>query len=435
MEMADALTTEFGDKTVDELILNYQNQRLNLQPGFQRRSVWSISDRRRLIESILQMHPIPGIFLYQRHEHGNIIYDVIDGKQRLETLLMFTRQRGFGGLSFEVHIDGRSGPEKIGWKQLQRKYPEKASMLRAFKIQTIELRGDLSDIVDVFVKINSTGKPLTSGEKRHARFYNSPFLKAAEKLTNRYRDFLLHSKILSEVQLSRMKGTELFSELLMSIHHKGIINKKVALDLAIGNEKITSTQIIRISDEFVSTLNTLKNIIPELRTLRLHNSAEFYTLFMLVWEMREQKMILTDVKSRKLALGFLTQLSNGVDELQIKLRKAKPADPGDQLFADYLLTVQGNTDSAPIRQRRAELLRGLVFPLFEKKDEQRLFSSEQRRLLWHSADARSCAKCSRGLRWDEITVDHVFAHSKGGKTSLDNAQILCHSCNSSKGKK
>jgi 5-methylcytosine-specific restriction endonuclease McrA len=37
------------------------------------------------------------------------------------------------------------------------------------------------------------------------------------------------------------------------------------------------------------------------------------------------------------------------------------------------------------------------------------------------------------LRWGDFHVDHKKAHSHGGKTILENAQLLCPKCNRSKG--
>jgi len=45
----------------------------------------------------------------------------------------------------------------------------------------------------------------------------------------------------------------------------------------------------------------------------------------------------------------------------------------------------------------------------------------------------------RGCGYDNpfgfgLAADHIVPHAKGGKTTLDNAQTLCHSCNGAKGK-
>ncbi len=286
---------------------------------------------------------------------------------------------------------------------------------------------------DLFVRINSTGKPLTSGEKRHARFYNSLFLKEAERLVGRFRKYFLKQRILSEAQIGRMKGTELLAELLMSIHQGGVINKKTSLDKAIGNEAINRNTLARISRECISTLNTLRRMFPEIKSTRFHNLVDFYSLFLVVWEMRSQNFVLADRKRNRIADGLVRRLSTGVDELREQLKKAISAKPQQRLYADYLITVQGSTDTAVNRQRRGELLKGVLWSLLERKDDKRMFSGEQRRILWNTDEKKTCRKCKKQLSWEDFTVDHVRAWIKGGRTTLKNAQPMCQRCNSGKG--
>jgi hypothetical protein len=423
----------FGEHTINQLSLMFRSKQIKLDPGFQRHSVWTASDRRRLVQSIVSSYPVPSIFFYKRSHKGKLVYDVIDGKQRLETIFMFTRQGRFKRDSFEVKLDLGDGLERYDWREICQGYPETRSSFDSYRLQTVEVTGDLAQIIDLFVRINSTGKRLTSGEKRHARFYRSPFLKEAERLVSKFHRYLLHSHILSPAQIDRMKGTELFSELLMSLHNGAPINKKTALDRAIGNESINGNTLSRLSREFISTVNLIKKMFPDLKETRFHNSAEFYTLFLLVWEMDRDKFVLKDGRRNKIAFELLRKLSTGVDQLRNQLREAKPARPAQRLFSDYLLTVQGDTDSSANRERRRELLRGLLFSLYERKDEKRGFSSEQRRIIWNSDANRLCRKCRKPLSWRDYTVDHILAHAKGGKTSLKNAQPMHKRCNSSKG--
>ena len=315
-EVPIELDTNFSEKTIDDLNMWIKSRRVNLEPGFQRKSVWTITDRRRLIQSIISKYPVPSIFLYRRNERGKVVYDVIDGKQRLETIFMFTGQGRFKNDGFDVKLDLGDGEEWYNWKDICRYHPNIRHAFETYQIQTVEVTGRLLQIVDLFVRINSTGKSLTSGEKRHARFYDNRFLKEAEHLVTKNYLYLGKQKILSKAQIDRMKGTELFAELLMSIHRGDIINKKTALDKAIGNEKINGNTLSRLSREFTATFNTLKRMLPELRETRLHNTADYYSLFMIVWEMRNQKFILTDRKRNQLAERLLRRLSKGVDELR-----------------------------------------------------------------------------------------------------------------------
>jgi hypothetical protein len=428
-----AIQSDFGERTINEMMLMFRSGQINLEPGFQRKSVWGGVDRKRLIQSIVSNYPVPCIFLYKREHKGRLIYDVIDGKQRMETIFMFMRLGRFKRDAFDVKLELGDGLESYGWKDICHDHHATRSAFLGYKISTVEVTGDLSQIIDLFCRINSTGKRLTSGEKRHARFYDSAFLAEAQWLVDRYEWYFLDYGILSRSQLDRMKGTELVSELLMSIHNGGIINKKTSLDRAIGNESINGNTLNSLSREFVGTLNLVKKMFPNIHQTRFSNTVDFYSLFMLVWEMRDKGFILADRKLNNIAERLLRKLSNGVDELRAMMKTGRPPKQIHPLYRDYLLTVQGDTDSAATRNRRAELLRTLLASLFEFKDDLRIFTPEQRRLIWNTEEKRVCRICKKPLHWDDFTVDHIVAWIKGGKTEIKNAQMAHRSCNSKKG--
>lgn len=170
--------------TIQSIIHLYENDQLNLEPGFQRSSVWIERDRDKLIDSILRNYPLPSIFFYRRDEDGDLIYDVIDGKQRIESVLMFMGiVRGRFWTKSRLPDDEK--PDWIDWAKIKKK--GRQSLITGYKLQTIEVTGDLADIIDLFVRINSTGKALTSAEKQHAKYYNSAFLKKAGQMAKSMR--------------------------------------------------------------------------------------------------------------------------------------------------------------------------------------------------------------------------------------------------------
>lgn len=433
--MEEKLTTSFGTITVDQLCLMHRDKQINLSPGFQRNTVWTVSDRQRLVESILNGYPLPSIFLYKRQEEGTArsIHDVIDGKQRIETLFMFMGQPGFIKSRFEVRLDLGEGLQSWSWATIQKKHPQLANNLLNFILQRVEVSGGFARIVDLFVRINSTGKKLTSGEKRHARFYKSAFLCQAEKLTNKHQTYLLENKILTKGQLDRMKGHELMAELLMSIQKGGPINKKTALDKAIGNESINAKALQKSVLELNRTVALIKRMFPKLKETRFSNISDFYTLFMVLWELDREDFILNNKAKNDLAFDLLRLLSNGVGSLYEETRKAQPMKEVNSLFQTYLMTVRGSTDSLASRERRASIVHEVLRPIFERKDENRVFSLEQRRLIWNSETKVVCSKCKKPINWNDLSIDHVIAHSRGGKTLLKNAQPMHKRCNSSKG--
>ncbi|MBP7050903.1 MAG: DUF262 domain-containing protein [Phycisphaerae bacterium] len=432
---AHSLDFDYGDKTIQEFVLLYNNGQLNLEPGFQRDSVWTLSDRKKLIESLLQNYPVPSVFLYRRDDNGNLRYDVIDGKQRLETVLMFQgagrfRRQRFGA---KLRLGPNEATEDWDWQRLQKRgYGHR---LMGYKFQTVEITGELADIVNLFVRINSTGKRLTGAEKRHARFFHSEFLRHAGKLAEKKCSFFRENHILSAGQISRMKHVELVCELMASIQARGLINKKKALDGIIGGQSVDPRRLRKAVQETIRVLNLVKRMFPDIRTTRFANSADFYSLFVLVSEMDQEGCILSDTKRNRQAQRLLVWLSNGVGIVRQQQRTVEGATEDQRLFADYLLTIQGDTDSLATRQRRAEILKRIFGGLFQKKDEHRGFTIEQRRLLWHSDDRKRCPRCHKPLSWSNFTIDHIKPHALGGRSTLSNASLMCRSCNSRKGKR
>jgi hypothetical protein len=429
-------TAMIAHKTATKSILDlcnlYRGGNLNLKPGFQRQSVWKEPDRKKLIDSILRNYPLPAIFFYRRIDQGKLVFDVIDGKQRLESILMFTGLMR-GRFWIRSQIPGTEDIDWIDWKTLQKK--GLANSINGYEIPVIEVDGQFGDIVDVFVRINSTGKPLTSQEKRSAKYYNTPFLQSASRLAKQYEPYFLASGILSPAQITRMKHIELISELMLSLIQKDVLNKKTALDHVMASTSFDGRQLAKALQLTKSTLNRMKRMFPKIGGTRLAKLTDFYSLAVLIGKFDQEGLILTDKKRNVSAWELLKAFSNGVDEVRELQRKAQGAKPDQELYRDYLLTVSQMTDDVSQRRKREEILRGILQSVFEKKDSQRGFSTEQRRIIWNTANAPVCTHngCRKVLTWENFTIDHIKAHSIGGRSNRRNAQLMCREHNSSKG--
>ena len=66
MNDSKSITHKPGTKSIFDLRNLYERNHLNLEPGFQRDSVWKPRDRSFLIDTILRNYPLPAIFLYKR---------------------------------------------------------------------------------------------------------------------------------------------------------------------------------------------------------------------------------------------------------------------------------------------------------------------------------------------------------------------------------
>ena len=417
-------------KLIMELVSHYKQGALNLEPGFQRDSVWKERDRAHLINSILGNYPLPAIFLYRREDGGQLIYDVIDGKQRLESIFKFMGVLR-GRFRAKVKLPGADKEEMIDWPRLSRKRLQ--HLVTGYAIPTIEVDGEFTDIVDVFVRINSTGKALTPQEKRHAKYYDSAFLKEAHRVARRFVKSFAKMNILSASDISRMKHLELVAEIMLSMHQGDVLNKKTALDRIMSSGSLDGRSIKKASRLTLSAISRVFRMFPKLSATRFCRVTDFYTLVILIGKFQQERFILTDRRRNRLAWDLLVAFGAKVDKMREKQRNLENVRPGEEVYRAYLMTVSQMTDDISQRRKREEILRGILGSLFATKDAQRGFTAEQRRILWNTATNRKCKGCGKNLNWTDFTIDHIDPHSKGGRSRLENAALMCRRCNSTKG--
>lgn len=433
-ESSPSLRCRVQEHRVSTLVHMLEVGQLNLTPEFQRKSVWSEGDRRKLIHTVLQGWPMPAIFLRRRREDGRDHFDVLDGKQRLESIFMFIGARGFGRQSFEVKWspDSEQKPEVWDWATIRRRVGEAAVM--GYSIPVIEVECDsLASVVDLFVRINSTGKPLTRSEKTNAKYYRSGLLKACALIAKRQHRLLAKHGVMKDSHVARMKDVEFITELMVSMHRGEPINKKDALDRVLAAGGIDGRSLKKLSGECLAALKASFRVLPDLETTRFRNHSDFYSLVLAIWSLARRGLIVKDQTSSRRAGALLRRLSSEVDAAVESRRRPNQTATANEVGLRYLSAVERSSDNAVQRGQRHEVIVGLLEGLFGKKDERRMFSAEQRRLLWQSDESRRCRTCARALDWSSFQVDHVVAHARGGRTSLRNAQLLCGSCNAKKG--
>lgn len=144
--------------------LKNRNQ-LDLDPPYQRRSVWSERYRTDFVTTVLLNYPCPAIFLYEQiSADGSFIYKVVDGKQRLSTLFSFVR--GEFPVADDYPAESVRGKFFTDFDDKM-----KLSVWRySFAVEFIEQENE-SLVNDIFNRINKNVARLSPQELRHAKFY------------------------------------------------------------------------------------------------------------------------------------------------------------------------------------------------------------------------------------------------------------------------
>ena len=93
--------------------------------------------------------------------------------------------------------------------------------------------------------------------------------------------------------------------------------------------------------------------------------------------------------------------------------------------------------SALMKDQEVQKKQGIydyVFTGDESKLNLRQFGSSDRETAYERQSG-ICAKCGKHFEIDEMEADHITPWSEGGKTTIDNLQMLCKHCNRTKSNK
>ena len=424
--------------TIRKMVGWYERGLLNLEPEFQRKSVWKVAQRSKLMNSILHGYPLPNVAIHKRYDEKLrcVRYDVIDGKQRLESILLFLGYlRGEDSRFEAAFTDWRDGKEytvKQTWRDL---CPRNQRQIMDFEIPALWIKGELSEIREVFVRINSTGKALTSQEVRKAKYFSSEFLHHMTILAGQLKRNFISMGVLSNGEILRMKDVEFCSELVLSVLHGAVLDKKRTLDQSMTPGFVDMRKLPRAIRDVKATVKYLFKLLPDIRATRFKKLADFYTLVVLFSRYLREGKALHDPRAEREARYLLEKFGILADKAYKSISEFDRDAVIDSNALAYVQTVREGGDAASHRREREKIVEGVLKDVFDQKDRHRTFTEIQRRIIWANAKRKKCYKCGRELKWTNFQIDHVYPYSKGGKTTIENSAIICRHCNSRKGAK
>lgn len=190
-------------------IINLEKQgELDLNPWYQRRSVWNDSQKSYLINTLFERKPIPTI--YVRHtidlEKEKSMKEVVDGQQRIRAILGYCHNE-FSSLNSE--IGKRVKFEHLTSAQKQR------FLMTPLPIGYLQGASD-ADVIDIFARINSVAKSLNAQEKRNAK-YSGLFKQFCVSKSTERLAFFRQYRIFSANDFSRMNEVQFMADLIINL--------------------------------------------------------------------------------------------------------------------------------------------------------------------------------------------------------------------------
>jgi hypothetical protein len=321
-----------------------------IDDSFQRKFVWSLKDQVSLIETILMGYPIPEIYLWQNDtdaETGNTIYSVVDGQQRIKSVLRYInndfklekksledKKASYAGKHFD-ELDNEL--KKRIWK-----YP--------FSVRFITDEITNEQIIKIFLRLNRTNITLNPQELRNAEF-NGEFIKLSAQIAE--LPFWSNYAIFTDNDIRRMIDIQFISTLLIFLR-KGI------------EEETSQTALNNVYDQFnenypeaTDDKNNIENAIKLLEKLAkghvylaeaFKSKTHLYTLFLLTYYLLSQPKVDTADVGKKLEEWFRHYANETTFRGKLK----------QTLLVEYGTLTREGVQKKLNRHRRFEILKSYI---------------------------------------------------------------------------
>ena len=333
-----------------------RHNQLNLDPPYQRRSVWNRKDRQFFLDTIFRGYPCPPVFLHKTTGAGDQTqYAVVDGKQRLQTLFMFVEGEISLGSDFEdIRYDGKS------WAEIEDK-----KQFWDYVIPVEFLMFDENDtkaVNQAFDRLNRNMRKLDQQELRHAR-WDGWFIKLVEAECD--EPVWRKLGIVTNARAKRMKDAQFISELtLLVIENSQTGFDQQTLDTAYAKyDDLEEADLAVDPDDVKERLNSAKDYINAMQDENgcIKAFAATLTAFYTLWAavVLHRDVLPTASEFASLFSNFYKR----VDELGTATDKA-PLLTGNHAAqykraAEFLEGYRASTDLSP-RTKRLEALLGFV---------------------------------------------------------------------------
>lgn len=261
--MATQIFTNIGLINISSLISDIRQDRLILQPEFQRKLVWNDKHKELFIETILKGYPFPEIYIAQSGVDFETLQTqqvVVDGQQRLSTIIKY--------VSNEL-------PCKTIPRFNDLSPQEKCDFLN-YGVSVKDLGSASSETIkEVFYRINQTQYSLNPIEIQHA-FYDGEFISIAKEILDTFNISVL--PVFSNTEIERMIDLNYILLLMATYEEGGYFSNNIK----------TEDYIINYNDEYPNK-NMVKskfcNLLQFIVELQLpydsmwFRKSNFFTLF------------------------------------------------------------------------------------------------------------------------------------------------------------
>lgn len=435
--------------SIDDIVRTMQRRRFLIRPSYQRQEVINPTKAASIIESILLDIKLPPIFVFKRADGIN---EVIDGQQRLLTILGFIGEK-YLGENNELTVSKNHSfslrklriLKELDGKKFNQLTDEQQSKILDFQLYIIEIDENQNphfDPIDLFIRLNDKPYPIrvNSFEMWNSWVDNS-IIDEIKKLTAKLKPWFYLKQLSRKSDRDRMESEELISSLIYldyslnhSNSHKGldIFQKTDRINARIGNKANITSVFQEISEDennyknYLKSIKNIKSFIKKVKFVLIDKDVDIDIKDFL------RKELDTVFKANKESKFFRRTMQdfyilwytlNEINFEMVKYHRVKIKSELIEIFSymkDIPLENQEHNNGFDVFDKMIN-----DFKERYKKQERKVKLTEQEKAIFikeqNNISPFSGAPVFIG---DDIEVDHIDSLATGGEDEKSNLQIL-----------
>lgn len=418
---------------VRDLLDLKKNNMLLVNPEYQRAAVWSETQQKKLVDSVMRGYPLPLIYLHHRKKviagMQSEGLEIIDGQQRINALHKF----GENALKlFDPDKDDAIArfPSFIKaapclWARCD--YLSLSDDLKARFLNTeifiVKITTNVEDEArDLFIRLQA-GLPLNAQEKRDA--WPGGFTELVLKMGGKS-------------ELVRYPGHDFFRRLVKtSATDRGGVRQLCAQISMLFFEQAAKGNWIDIGTQPVDDYY-YRNLGFDVSSPKVSRLAKVLDLAVNLFAGQTSPklngheaihiVLLLDSLIDDYTKDWQQRFISAYDSFKFELAKTKKVKDGEYWFQYGSLTQTQSAQARTIQKRHAFFVQKMFHHLKPTLlDSTRLFGEVERELIYYK-DEKKCGVCGVEIRWPDLEIHHIDEHQYGGTTSMDNAIAVHKDC-------
>lgn len=302
--------------------------------------------------------PVPEIYMqHKTSPDGTTQYVVVDGQQRIRAILEFI------GTDAEEGFELRYLSEDSPWRNrsFNGLTAEERTLFFGQRIAVRELHGATdADVKDMFRRLNKYLTKLSPQELRNAT-YSGPLVMLAESLVE--NPYWAENRIVSAQSIRRMGDIEFASELVIGIMHGPQGGNAKAIDEYYEQYEEYEDEIpdqAAVRRLFNRTLDSIQEVLPEIKATRWRNKTDFYTLFVAV-----AHLLRDHVLSERRITSLRRELTGFAAQIDTRLKDER-ADVPD-VAVRYVRAVEKGSSEKARRAARHQAMLEVISKFFRRR--------------------------------------------------------------------